>query len=91
MTVLVDNGEIMGYKIGSKVRISPKLIQTYHEEKHERWCDGAEELFKDGRIFTITDLMGPSKYIIDDGIGGSWNERNLIPVVDVLDDDLFEI
>jgi len=90
-------------KIGDKVKIIEKKVNEYHNDDDKGidgvWCDEAPELFKRGRVFTITHINDDdeldddeslNRYYIDNGIGGSWKRHNLI-LASNLPEELFTI
>jgi len=88
----------MKFYLGQKVCLCPNIIQEYDdaspEDKLSDWNADAHNIFKKGRVFTIsathTTHYNCNHYTLDDGIGGNWSEHNIIPY-SPFDEELFTI
>ena len=83
------------FKVGDRVSITDEYISHYEETKYSGdWCGNGEDLFRRGRVFLVKKVnilpSGKMVIILDDGIGGTWNEK-LLRHADSLDNDLFII
>jgi hypothetical protein len=87
----------MKFKKGDKVKIIPSRCQEYWDDvdndQEESWCKEAPQLFKYGRVFTITGISDDDeyhRYFLDNGAGGSWSGRHLV-TANVFAEDLFTL
>ena len=85
----------MTLNVGDKVRITDERIKSWEDcDDPSNWVPEAPQLFRRGRVFTITEIDdyedGAAKYTIDGGMGGGWRISKIVKHVE-LPEELFTL